>query len=261
MYSGNGGNFVGTQCVLKTVFSSLAAKCKVLAACQPEQIVWHFIIVQSPHQGGLWEAGVREMKRSFKKIIGGHRLRSDDLVNVLTDVEVILNSRPITPFEALEEDDGSVALTPGHFLIGRPLLSIPSNTHDSNIHGLARSNLVKRFMHDLQQKWVKEYLQLHHQRSKWHHPTINFRVGDLVGIKEVAMGRHRLHLGRVVKVYQGSDGLVRVVDVYDGTSTCRRIVQRLTLILPHVSNKASPSSKHSSSGFPAGEYVQAQNEY
>ena len=55
------------------------------------------------------------MKRSLKKIIGGHRLRSDDLVTVLTDVEAILNSRPITPFEALEED-GSVALTPGHFL-------------------------------------------------------------------------------------------------------------------------------------------------
>ena len=59
-----------------------------------------------------------------------------------------------------------------------------------------------------------------------HHPTVNLRVGDLVGIKEVAMGRHRLPLGRVVKVYPGSDGLVRVVDVYDGTSTCCRAVQR-----------------------------------
>ena len=184
MYSDNGRNFVGAQHELKTVFSSPAAKCKILAACQPEQIVWHFIPVQFPHQGGLWEAGVR------KKIIGGHRLRSDDLVTVLTDVEAILNSRPITPFEALEED-GSVALTPCNFLIGRPLPSIPSNTPDSNIHGLARWNLVKRLIHDLQQKWVKEYLQLlYHQRSKWHHPTVNLRVGDLIGIKEVAMGRH-----------------------------------------------------------------------
>ena len=178
-YSDNGRNFVGAQRELKTVFSSPAAKCKILAACQPEQIVWHFIPVKSPHQGGLWEAGVREMRRSLKKIIGGHRLRSDDLVTVLTDVEAILNSRPITPFEALEED-GSVALTPGHFLIGRPLLSIPLNTPDSNIHGLARLNLVKRLIHDLQQKWVKKYLQLHHQRSKWHHPTVNLRIGDLV---------------------------------------------------------------------------------
>ena len=244
VYSDNGRNFVDAQRELKTDFSSPTAKCKILAACQPEQIGWHFIPVQSPHQGGLWEAGVREMKRSLKKIIGGHRLRSDDLVTVLTDVEAILNSCPITPFEALEED-GSVALTPGHFLIGRPLLSIPSNTPDSNIHGLARWNLVKRLIHDLQQKWVKEYLQLHHQRSKWHHPTVNLRVGDLGGIREVAMDRHRLPLGRVVKVYPGSDGLVRVVDVYDGTSTCRQAVQRLTLILADDSNQASPSSKDS----------------
>ena len=72
VYSDNGRNFVGAQRELKTVFSSPTAKCKILAACQPEQIVWHFIPVQSPHQGGLWEAGVRKRKRSLKKIIGGH---------------------------------------------------------------------------------------------------------------------------------------------------------------------------------------------
>ena len=64
--------------------------------------------MQPPHQCGVWEAGVREMKRSLNKIIGGHRLRSDDLLNVLTDVEATLNSCPITPFEALQED-GSLA--------------------------------------------------------------------------------------------------------------------------------------------------------
>ena len=58
-------------------------------------------------------------------------------------------------------------------------------------------------------------LQLHHQRSKWHHPTVKFQVGSLVGIREAAFGRHCLPLGHVTKVYPGSDGLVRVVDMYD----------------------------------------------
>ena len=53
-----------------------------------EQIAWHFIPMKYPHQGGLWEAGVREMKRSLNKIIKGHRLRSDDLVTILTDVSM-----------------------------------------------------------------------------------------------------------------------------------------------------------------------------
>ena len=50
VYSDNGRNFVGAQHELQTVISSPAAKCKILAACQPEQIAWHFIPVQSPHQ-------------------------------------------------------------------------------------------------------------------------------------------------------------------------------------------------------------------
>ena len=72
VYSDNGRNFVGAQRELQTVISSPAAKCKFFAACQPEQIAWHFIPVQSPHQGGRWEAGVREMKQSLNMIFGGH---------------------------------------------------------------------------------------------------------------------------------------------------------------------------------------------
>ena len=82
------------------------------------------------NQGGLWEAWVHEMKWSHNKIIGGLRFHSDDLVTVLMDVESIRNLRPVTPFEALQED-GSVALTPGLFLIGRPLLSICTEIPDS----------------------------------------------------------------------------------------------------------------------------------
>ena len=60
------------------------------------------------------------MKRSLVNIVCGHCLRADDIITVLTDIEAIHNSRLITPFEAHEED-GSVAITLGHYLIGCPL--------------------------------------------------------------------------------------------------------------------------------------------
>ena len=124
------------------------------------------------------------------------------------------------------------------------------------MYGLTR---CKRLIHDLQQKWVKEYLQLHHQCSKWHRPTVNLEFGKLVWIRKAALGRNRLPLRCVTKVYLELDGLVRVVDMYDGTSTCRRAVQRLTLILHDNYNQASPLSKYSCSGSSVAEYVRAQD--
>ena len=68
-YSDNGRNFIGAQRELRTIISSPLAKQKIQAHCQPDQIVWHFRPVQSPHQGGHWEAGVREMKRCLTRLL------------------------------------------------------------------------------------------------------------------------------------------------------------------------------------------------
>ena len=38
-------------------------------------------------------------------------------------IEAHLNSRPLVPFSC--DNDGADAMTPGHFLIGRPLGSLP----------------------------------------------------------------------------------------------------------------------------------------
>ena len=62
VHSDNGRHFVGAQRELQIAIASHDAQWKIQSYCQPRQIKWHFIPVQSPHHGGLWEAGVREMK-------------------------------------------------------------------------------------------------------------------------------------------------------------------------------------------------------
>ena len=91
--------------------------------CSIQNIVWKFIPERTPHFGGLWEAAVKSMKFHFKRIVGNTKLNFEELTTVLTQIESCLNSRPLAPLPHVE--DGIEALTPGHFLIGRPLESIP----------------------------------------------------------------------------------------------------------------------------------------
>ena len=58
-------------------------------------------------------------------LVGNVKLMFKELSTLLTQIEGCLNSRPLVPFHG--DDDGIEALTPGHFLIGRPLQALPDN--------------------------------------------------------------------------------------------------------------------------------------
>lgn len=81
--------------------------------------MWKFITPSAPHQGGLWEAAVKQMKTHFKRIIGPDRYTFEIVATLLADIEACMNSRPIC---AMSDDPNDLnALTPAHFIIGEPL--------------------------------------------------------------------------------------------------------------------------------------------
>jgi hypothetical protein len=59
---------------------------------------------------------IKSSKRCLKKTLKNARLSYDELNTVLTEVESVLNSRPLTYVESGEMEE---ALTPSHLLIGR----------------------------------------------------------------------------------------------------------------------------------------------
>jgi len=76
-----------------------------------------------PTLGGLWEAAVKSLKSHLYKSLGYASLTFEELNTLLVRVEVALNSRFLTSISS-DPSDMSV-LTPGHFLIGDSLRTLP----------------------------------------------------------------------------------------------------------------------------------------
>ena len=87
---------------------------------------WRYIYIpeKSPHFGGIWESAVKSTKTVINRVVSPVKLTFEEFTTVLTQIEACLNSRPLTPLN-LPDDDGIAVLTPGHFLIGKPLMSLP----------------------------------------------------------------------------------------------------------------------------------------
>ena len=69
---------------------------QVRGEMQNHQIEWRFNLERAPWWGGFFERIVGSVKRCLKKVLGNGRLKCDELLSVLTEVEVTLNSRPLT---------------------------------------------------------------------------------------------------------------------------------------------------------------------
>ena len=68
--------------------------------------------------------------------------------------------------------------------------------------------------------------------QKWHQASPNLSVGDIVVINKDGMVPTTWPLGRIVEVFSGKDGLVRVVNVKTKNGIYKRPVHKLALLLP-----------------------------
>ena len=60
------------------------------------RITWNFIVEKEPWWGGYWERLVRSIKSPIKKVIGGSTASYDEMCTLLTEVEAVINARPLT---------------------------------------------------------------------------------------------------------------------------------------------------------------------
>ncbi|XP_060665303.1 uncharacterized protein LOC132797563 [Drosophila nasuta] len=174
MYSDNGETFVRASSILsKDLVESTR----------------NLILTTHSHQG------IKSFKTHFYKTVSSVKYTYDKLSTLLTKIEACLNSRPLSPMS--EDVSDLVALTPGHFLIRRPLLSMAEPESREDVESIRNAGNGSRL-------------------------SISISIGDMVIIREENIPPQEWRLGRVLTTCPGADKRVRVVDI----QTCRGVFHR-----------------------------------
>lgn len=229
LYSDNGTNFVGAEKEIARAYAEWQ-KDGTVDSIASHGTAWTFMTPAAPHQGGIYEAGVKSMKFHLKRVVGARTLEQHQFKTLLCKIEAILNSRPLT---ALTDDPSDLrALTPGHFLISEEFVAPPPFQYatEGDAHGRKlwkqRQELLKHF----EQRWISEYLTTLQERKKWRREQENAKVGQLILLKEENSPPTHWKMARIRELHPGKDGLVRNVTVETATSMLRRPIQKICIL-------------------------------
>ncbi|XP_072392165.1 uncharacterized protein [Diabrotica undecimpunctata] len=215
IFSDNGTNFLGAKNQLKELYELLLkgdTSESIRSFATSCQIQWKFIRPRSPHHGGIWEAAIKSFKYHLVRIMGNSNFTFEELSTVLSQIEAVLNSRPIC---ALSDDPSDFSfLTPGHFLIGSNLMSYPElDLSDIQENKLSLWNKCTRIQQHMWKVWTRDYLNRLQNRPKWFTPQVGIKPDDLVLLKDENSPPLKWPIARVVETYPGKDNKVRVVKV------------------------------------------------
>ena len=150
------------------------------------------------------------------RAIGKAQLTWAELEEVLLDIEIILNNRPLT---YIEKEIDYLILTPNSLILGRDINFLDAAPHESENETIKnRHKYIKRCKEALWKRWKHEYLvalrEKHNLKSEDKPFKIN--VGDVVLIKRQDENRGHWKIGIINHLYSGKDNIIRVAQLHIG---------------------------------------------
>ena len=236
MISDHAKTFISASTTLKSIFESSIVQDELLN----HRIDWHFIPARAPWYGGMYERMIGLTKNSIKKMIGRNILEVDELRTLISEVEAIVNDRPIS-YASTDIDDIS-PLTPSMLLYGYRLIGFPDTSIDPSILDdpslFEKSLLTKREHICLNLKkqfwssWHQNYLlalrerDCNLQKKCPKHP----KVGQIVLVHDDSP-RLLWKMAKILSLNQSPDGHVRSVSLRmaGGTVTTRPTIKLYNL--------------------------------
>ena len=228
IFSDNGTNFHGGDRELREALTGWN-KQHLNDGLLQKGIEWRYNPPSASHMGGIWERMIRSTRTILKSLVKEQLLSDEALYTFMTEVEKILNDRPIT-FVSNDSRDPE-PLTPNKLLLLRSNSSVPPGIFTPE------DKYNKRWWRQAQylanvfwRRWVREYLPTLQTRQKWIHLQQNVCVDDLVLVADDNLPRGQWPLGRVLEVYPDVDGIVRSVKIRIDGSIKTRPIHKLCVL-------------------------------
>ena len=191
-------------------------------------IQWKFHTPYASHMAGVWERLIKTTKQALQAVLGKNVVSEEALSTILTEVEGIVNARPIVA--ANDDPKDYEALTPMHFLVGRNHVALPPGDFDADDKYARRWKATQAYINHVWSRWLKSYLPSLQTRTKWHRQSRDAKVGDLVLIADVNAERGHWPIGRISATLPSQDGIVRSVEVKTANGIPKRPVHKLCLL-------------------------------
>ena len=223
IYSDNAKTFIAASKAIEKIMRSEELH-NYLAK---NKIRWQFNLSKAPWWGGQYERIVGLVKQALFKVVGAASLKFQELREILLDVEISLNNRPLS---YVEEDIQFPTLTPNIMLMGQNnalLEEDVASIEDKDLRN--RAKYLERCKDNLWKRWTAEYLKGLRERHNLKHggKEVNINIGDVVLIKGEEKNRGCWSIGIVKELIKGTDGVIRAARLKAKKSILERAVQQL----------------------------------
>jgi hypothetical protein len=145
-----------------------------------QNIIWQFNLSRASWWGGQFERMVGLVKRALYKSIGRANLRWGELEEVILDVEIAINNRPLG---YVEDDVQFPTLTPNSMLFMQPNLLPEEETSDvEGVELRKRARHLSKCKDAVWSRWTKEYINGLRERHNLNNKgkEVSVKVGDVV---------------------------------------------------------------------------------
>ncbi|GFS58633.1 integrase catalytic domain-containing protein [Trichonephila clavipes] len=211
LMSDNATNFKGSAAELNRFIKLICNKNETLANYfASEAIQWKFIPPRSPNFGACGRQGVKSFKHHLYRTLVNSKITFEEFETIIIQIEGILNSRPLVPLS--DNINEYEVLTPGHFIIGRPISAIPEPAIlDISDNRLSRWQYTTKCVQTIWKRWKNDYLNHLQQRNKWQFEKNNVAVGCLVLLKGNDLPPCKWTMARILEVIYGTDVLSQMI--------------------------------------------------
>ena len=235
--SDNGTNFTGAEIELRKAIQEMDQSkiAEFLLSKGTDWLKWKFNTPAASYMGGVWERQIRSARSILASLLNTHgsSLNDESFRTLLTEVEAVINSRPLT-VDNLSDSQSLVPLTPNHLLTmkSKIIMAPPGDFEKADLYSRRRWRRIQHINNEFWSRWKHEYLLSLQTRQKWQSPKRNFRVGDVILQKEHTTFRNDWPMGRIIKTQSDDKGDVRSVTLRTVTNQVfDRPIHKLVLLV------------------------------